>query len=192
MNSFWEVVKNFLNGKAVVAIVTALTLAVIFAAGGARSEWQKSDTSLSVSGGITFNRHTESQRQEGKIAQKNHKESSAIKEEEEKGTSQVEDERAKEPGGNWVSANSTMRYQISGRQAKIEMHGYDVMRGRDVFVGTGQMIGRELIIPRFYSFLDDTYGTLQLALTEDGKTLEGNFQGLNPTHRHQVILLRVP
>jgi hypothetical protein len=54
------------------------------------------------------------------------------------------------------------------------------------------MVGRRLIIPKFYSFLDDTYGTLKLDLAEDGKAFEGKFEGLNAAEEGRVTLIRLP
>jgi hypothetical protein len=49
-----------------------------------------------------------------------------------------------------------------------------------------------LTVPDFYSFLDDTHGTLKLDLSQDGRTLQGTFEGLNPKQEGRVVLLRVP
>lgn len=94
-------------------------------------------------------------------------------------------------GGNYVS-KSTIRYVIIDDHGQIEMYGYDVMRGRRVHVGSGKMEGRKLIIPNFYSFLDDTYGTLKLDLSEDNKTFEGRFEGNNPAQENRIVLVRLP
>jgi hypothetical protein len=95
-------------------------------------------------------------------------------------------------GGMWVSGRSTMRYSINDDQGRVEMYGYDVMRGQHVFVGSGRMVGKQLVIPRFYSFLDNTYGTLKLDLSDDGKTFLGNFEGLNASQTGPVTLVRLP
>jgi hypothetical protein len=94
-------------------------------------------------------------------------------------------------GGNYVS-KSTIRYVIDDDHGQIEMYGYDVMRGRRVHVGTGRMEGKRLIIPNFYSFLDDTYGTLKLDLSEDNKSFEGRFEGNNPAQENHIVLVRLP
>jgi hypothetical protein len=85
-----------------------------------------------------------------------------------------------------------MRYSINDNQGHVEISGYDVMRGQEVRCGSGNMVGRKLTIPNFYSFLDDTRGTLKLDLSEDGKTLEGYFEGNNPTQEARIVLVRLP
>ncbi len=54
------------------------------------------------------------------------------------------------------------------------------------------MEGRKLVIPNFYSFLDDTYGTLKLDLSEDGKSFEGRFEGNDPAQENHIVLVRLP
>ncbi len=95
-------------------------------------------------------------------------------------------------GGTWVSGRSTMRYSLSDDQGRVRIYGYDVMRGQNVFCGSGTMTEGRLTVPDFYSFLDDTHGTLKLDLSQDGRTLQGTFEGLNPKQEGRVVLLRVP
>ena len=91
-----------------------------------------------------------------------------------------------------MSGRSSIRYVLDDAGGRVSMYGYDVMRRRRVFVGTGRMEGRRLIIPNFYSFLDDTYGTLKLKLSEDGRTFEGRFEGLDAVRQGPVTLMRLP
>lgn len=95
-------------------------------------------------------------------------------------------------GAMYVSGKSTMRYLMDDKNGQVDVYGYDVMRDQRVYCGSGRMVGRKLIVPNFHSFLDDTYGTLTLTLSSDGKTFEGQFEGLNPTQEAYVILARLP
>lgn len=171
--------------SAILAFMTGLK------AGDVRSENESSDTQVSVSAGLEFRRKTNKQVKEGNVRQ-----------EQPDPTTLPEPSPASEPaeaeqsapyvGGNYVSGRSTMRYVLVDDNGHIKMYGHDVMRDRTVFLGSGRMVGRRLIIPRFYSFLDDTHGTLKLDLSEDGKTFEGRFEGLNAAQEGRVILIRLP
>lgn len=177
--------------KLVTLIVSAVVVLITsMMAGGPRSEKESSETNLSVRASIELKRKTGRHAQEGGAQPQptpgkgGGEAPPVIPEKEEKGTPYV--------GGNYVSGNSTMRYLMEDNNGNITIYGYDVMRGRSVRVGSGKMVGQRLVIPRFYSFLDDTYGTLKLDLSEDGKTLEGRFEGLNAAQEARVILLRLP
>jgi len=159
------------------SVMVGVTLTVLSVAGW-KTEQEKSDTVFSIESGVKFERHTDRRAQEG-------------------GTAEPEADRADDAhtpyvGGNYVSARSTMRYVMDDSGGRVKMYGYDVMRGRRVSVGAGRMTGRLLVIPDFYSFLDDTYGTLKLRLSEDGRTFEGVFEGMNAAQRGAVTLIRVP
>lgn len=172
----------------------ALAFATGLMAGGARSEKQSSDTHVSISAGVEFSRQTNKQVQEGNVQQEPPTSITAPKSPESPPAIKPVSSERRTPyvGGNYVSGRSTMRYVLVDNDGNIEMYGYDVMRGQRVFVGSGTLVGRSLIIPKFYSFLDDTYGTLKLELSEDGKTLEGAFEGLNAAQEGRVILIRLP
>lgn len=186
-----------LSGATWLKLFTALLMAAaIFLsglkAGGTKSERESSETNLSVHAGIEFKRKTDRQAQEGgapspastPAANAGGGTAPAVPAAEEPSTPYV--------GGNYVSGTSTMRYVLEDNNGRVEMYGYDVLRGRSVHVGSGRMIRRQLIIPKFYSFLDDTYGTLKLNLSEDGKTFEGRFEGLNAAQEGRVVLVRLP
>jgi hypothetical protein len=175
-------------------ITLIVSIVAVFAAGmkagGPRSESETSETNLSIHTGIELKRKAGRQVQEGvppplptpQNVSGEPQRANPVKEE--KGPPYV--------GGNYVSGNSTIRYVLEDNNGNITMYGYDVARGQSVLVGSGRMIGRRLVIPRFYSFLDDVYGTLKLELLEDGKTLEGTFEGLNAAQQGRVVLLRLP
>jgi hypothetical protein len=180
----------------VIGIVASAILAFMtgLKASGWRSEKVSTDTQVSISAGVEFRRTTNRQVKEGDARQEtatptNTPESPAPTPPGEPGKPA---QNSQYVGGNYVSGKSTMRYVLDDNNGDIKMYGYDVMRGRTVFVGSGRMVGRRLIIPKFYSFLDDTYGTLKLELAEDGKTLEGTFEGFNAAQEGRVILMRLP
>lgn len=174
------------------SIVLSVTLTVLFVVGW-KTEREKSDTTFAFQVGAKFERHTDKQIQQG--AAQTQQTPPAAPAEPTATPSQPKDEgsaAAPYVGGNYMSARSSIRYVLEDADGRINMYGYDVMRGRRVFTGSGRMEGRRLIIPNFYSFLDDTYGTLKLNLSEDGEKLEGRFEGIDPTNEGPVTLIRLP
>lgn len=177
------------------SLMVSVTLTVLFVA-GSRTEEEKTDTAFSIKSALEFERHADRRVREGDAPRP--------PEANRAGDSSGESPRATAPsdhedaapapyvGGNYVSSRSTMRYVIDDSGGRISMYGYDVMRGRRVFVGAGKMVGRRLVIPDFYSFLDDTRGTLKLELTNDGRAFEGVFEGMNAAQHGPVTLIRLP
>lgn len=174
--------------SAVLAFMTGLK------AGGGRSEAESSDTQFSISADVEFRRKTNKQVKEGNTHKEPATPTNTPKSPEPTPLVETAKSEQNSPyvGGNYVSGRSTMRYVLDDNKSDVKMYGYDVTRGRSVFVGSGRMVGRRLIIPKFYSFLDDTHGTLKLELSEDGKTLEGTFEGFNAAQEGRVILMRLP
>lgn len=174
------------------SLMVSITLTVLFASGW-KTEQESSDTVFSAGPWIRFERRTDRRVQAGGNTSPednvvSHTQAAPSSEPAPAGLS----EAAPHVGGSYVSARSTMRYVIDDSRGRVEMYGYDVMRGRRVFVGSGWMTGRELVIPNFYSFLDDTHGTLKLRLSADDRTFEGVFEGMNATQRGAVTLIRLP
>lgn len=168
-----------------VSLMLSVTLTVLFIVGW-KTERETSDTTLALQAGARFERHTDRQVEAGGAP--------APPPRAEPTPTQTNMEEGGVPyvGGNYVSARSSIRYVLEDAGGRVNMYGYDVMRGRRVFTGSGRMTGRRLIIPNFYSFLDDTYGTLKLSLSEDGRTFDGKFEGLDPTREGPVTLIRLP
>lgn len=173
------------------SLVLTVTLTVLFIVGW-RTERETSDTTLTFETAARFERHTERKVEEGGNAtQRTPSAEPATKSPPQTSGTDADSSRPY-VGGNYVSARSTMRYVIEDTEGVVKMYGYDVMRGRRVFLGSGRMTGHRLLIPNFYSFLDDTYGTLKVDVSEDGKTLEGRFEGIDATKEGPVTLLRLP
>jgi hypothetical protein len=152
---------------------------------GSRSERETTRTEIHIS------RTTDTQKQEGGAVQQQPSGPSGAP----AGSPQTDhsaDPGTPYVGGNYVSGRSTIRYVLEDNHGEIKMYGYDVRSGRRVFVGLGKMDGKRLIIPNYYSFLDETYGTLKLDLAEDGKTFEGYFEGMDVAEEGRVILMRLP
>lgn len=168
-----------------ISLVLSVTLTVLFIVGW-KTERETSDTTLAFQAGARFERHTDKQVEAGGAPAREAPRAEPAP------TKQAEGAAVPYVGGNYVSARSSIRYVLEEVDGRVDMYGYDVMRGRRVFTGSGRMTGRRLIIPNFYSFLDDTYGTLKLSLSEDGKTFEGKFEGLDSTREGPVTLIRLP
>jgi hypothetical protein len=175
-------------------IMLSVTLTALWSFGW-KTEKEVSETDLSVNAGLNFKHRAERQTQEVRAPQQTFAVPANV------GVGTPGAAPLKKPsgeasapyiGGNYVSGRSTIRYLIDDRQGHIEMYGYDVMRGRRVRVGSGRMFGKHLIVPKFYSFLDNTYGTLKMDLSEDGQMLVGNFEGLNAAQEGRVVLIRLP
>lgn len=180
MKSLWDLaVAAGISTGLTLALMLSVSLTVLLISGW-RTESETTDTSLSFDTGLKFERHAERHVQEGGDAPPQ--------------LSAGPEGIAATPyvGGNYLSARSSMRYVLDDAGGHVKMYGYDVMRRRRVFVGAGRMTGRQLIIPNFYSFLDDTYGTLKLNLSEDGRTLEGRFEGIDALKQGPVTLIRLP
>ncbi len=87
--------------------------------------------------------------------------------------------------GIWVSARSGKRYLIRDIGGKLEIfEGPDKTR-----VGTGSVFG-DKVYADFYSTLDEVHGMLTLKSSDDGNSLKGYFQGVDPVHEGRVELLR--
>lgn len=168
------------------SLVLSVTLTVLFILGW-KTEKETSDTTVSFHAGAKYEHHTDRQMQEGSAPVQQEPSGAATSTQ-----TTHDDEAVPYVGGNYVSTKSTMRYVLEDTDGRIKMYGYDVMRGRRVFTGSGRMTGRRLIIPNFYSFLDDTYGTLKMELSDDGKTFEGKFEGIDSTKEAHVTLSRLP
>jgi hypothetical protein len=177
MKSFWDAAVaagTSIGVTLALMLSVSLTVLLIF---GWRTESETADTELSFDTHLKFERHAERRVQEGAAPAP---------------TATLSGAAAPYVGGNYVSARSAMRYVLDDADGRVSMYGYDVMRRRRVFAGSGRMTGRQLIIPNFYSFLDDTYGTLKLSLSEDGRTFEGRFEGMDATKQGPVTLIRLP
>ncbi len=190
MNSNWN--------KSIVAGITAgitlsLTLTVLLVVGW-KSEKETTETEFTL---LSFKRTTDKETQTGSTPHEANFSDSRTnrqtgKPKEEPPAKIESNVTQRYVDGNWVSGKSTMRYVMKDNQGHIDMFGYDVMRGQDVYCGSGSLVGRKLTVPNFYSFLDNTRGTLKLNLSEDGKTLEGYFEGNNPTQEARVVLVHLP
>jgi hypothetical protein len=88
----------------------------------------------------------------------------------------------------WISERSGMPYFFDDTAGKIKVFA-DGPDHRKVEVGKGKRSGRHLII-QFNSTLDNVDGILELDLSDDGKTMNGLFRGLDPTKEGRVRLLR--
>jgi hypothetical protein len=177
------------------SLVLSVTLTVLFIVGW-KTERETSDTTLTLQAAAKLERHTDRQVQEGSNQSQQTPPDAPVAPAEPpaKAPEAKRDTSAATSyvGGNYVSARSSIRYVLEDVDGRVNMYGYDVMRGRRVFTGSGRMTGRRLTIPNFYSFLDDTHGTLKLNLSDDGKTFEGRFEGLDSTKEGPVTLIRLP
>jgi hypothetical protein len=189
MNSAWN--KIFTVGVAVGVTLSVSVLWII----GWKLEKKSTDTNISFSTNFNYKRVTEEHVAQGSNPPNGNISNSPgappVTSNGTTGGQPVKDATTPYVGGNYVS-KSTIRYVIDDDHGQIEMYGYDVMRGRRVRVGAGKMEGRKLVIPIFHSFLDDTYGTLKLELSQDNKTFEGYFEGNNPAQEVRVVLVRLP
>jgi hypothetical protein len=173
------------------SLVLSVTLTVLFIVGW-RTERETADTTLSFETAARVERHTERKVEEGGNPTQQTPPAEPATKSPPRTSGTDRDSSRPYVGGNYVSARSTMRYVIEDAEGGIKIYGYDVMRGRRVFLGSGRMMGRRLLIPNFYSFLDDTYGTLKVDVSEDGQTLEGRFEGIDATREGPVTLVRLP
>jgi hypothetical protein len=88
----------------------------------------------------------------------------------------------------WISERSGMPYFVDDTDGRISIFE-DGPDHHKVQVGHGRRTGRHFTL-QFYSNLDDVDGVLELELSEDAKTLNGLFRGLDPTKEARVKLLR--
>jgi hypothetical protein len=90
--------------------------------------------------------------------------------------------------GLWISERSGKSYIVDETDGAIRVFE-DGLDHHKVEVGRGQKSGRHLSIP-FSSTLDNIDGILELEVSNDGRTLNGSFRGLDATKEGRVRLLR--
>lgn len=88
----------------------------------------------------------------------------------------------------WISERSGMPYFFDDTDTRITIFT-DGPNHHKMQVGQGKRSGRHLTL-QFHSTLDGIDGVLELELSDDGKTLNGFFRGLDPTKEGRVRLLR--